>query len=166
MSKYTPKTKDELIALVEDETIHLGDINTSNITDMSELFLNSTRKDFSGIEKWDTSNVENMIGMFVNCENFNQPLNDWNVSNVKDMSSMFFECKNFNQPLDTWDVSNVTNMCQMFYECKKFNQPLDTWDVSNVEDMSDMLFGCKINKEQALMRLLKKFQNQMKMLVS
>ncbi|HEG5033987.1 TPA: BspA family leucine-rich repeat surface protein, partial [Campylobacter coli] len=36
--KYTPKTKEELQALVEDESIYLGDIDTSEITDMSYLF--------------------------------------------------------------------------------------------------------------------------------
>ena len=69
---YQPKDKLELRELIADEYINLGDINTSNITDMSELFLNSTRKDFSGIEKWDTSNVENMSYMFYECANFNQ----------------------------------------------------------------------------------------------
>ncbi|KAJ9816122.1 hypothetical protein QR412_05735, partial [Campylobacter jejuni] len=48
MPKYFPETKEELKALVEDESIYLGDIDTSKITDMSYLFENSTRTDFSG----------------------------------------------------------------------------------------------------------------------
>ena len=43
--KYQPKTKGELKALCDDETIHLGDIDTSLITDMSELFKGSSRND-------------------------------------------------------------------------------------------------------------------------
>ena len=58
--KYQPKTKGELKALCDDETIHLGDIDTSLITDMSELFKGSSRNDFSGIENWDISNVMDM----------------------------------------------------------------------------------------------------------
>ena len=53
--KYKPFNKEELRALCNDESVYLGDIDTSLITDMSGLFLDSTRKDFSGIEKWDTS---------------------------------------------------------------------------------------------------------------
>lgn len=97
--KYTPKTKEELKALVKDESIYLGDIDTKYITDMSFLFANSTRKDFSGIEKWDTSNVKDMEFMFLHCENFNYDISSWNVSCVRDMESMFLGCKNFNQDI-------------------------------------------------------------------
>ena len=45
------------------------------------------------------SNVEDMLSMFQNCEDFNQPLNNWNVSNVEDMENMFQNARSFNQPL-------------------------------------------------------------------
>ena len=73
MHKYTPMSKNKLKALVKDENIYLGDIDTSNIIDMSELFRNINRNDFSGIEKWDVSKVTNMRYMFANCYEFNQP---------------------------------------------------------------------------------------------
>ena len=38
MHKYKPETKEGLQKLVQDENIYLGDIDTSLITDMSELF--------------------------------------------------------------------------------------------------------------------------------
>ncbi|HHP0319315.1 TPA: BspA family leucine-rich repeat surface protein, partial [Campylobacter jejuni] len=82
MAKFTPETKEELQALVENKAIHLGDIDTSNITDMSYLFANSDRTDFSGIEKWEVSNVEDMSYMFAGCKTFNQDLSSWDVSNV------------------------------------------------------------------------------------
>ena len=66
MAKYSPKTRSELSKLVDDESVNLGDIDTSAITDMSGIFCDCEREDFSGIEKWDTSNVENGAGsMFV-----------------------------------------------------------------------------------------------------
>ena len=72
--KYKPQTREELQKLVQDENIYLGDIDTSLITDMSNLFYESSRKDFEGIECWDVSNVENMSYMFWECVNFNQPI--------------------------------------------------------------------------------------------
>ena len=145
--KYRPQTKEGLKILVEDENVFLGDIDTSAITDMSNLFYvgydKTERKNFNGISSWNVSNVTNMRGMFYGCENFNQPLNSWDVSNVTDMSDMFYGCENFNQPLNSWNVSNVTNMGGMFENCKNFNQPLNSWNVSNVTSMHFMFGYCK-----------------------
>ena len=93
---FQQKTKSELKALVDDQRVNLGEIDTSLIADMSELFKDSDRKDFSGIETWDVSNVLDMSCMFYGAKSFNQSLNDWNVSNVTNMSSMFYEAKSFN----------------------------------------------------------------------
>lgn len=136
--KYTPKTKEELKALVNNLDIYLGDIDTQYITDMSDLFFSSKRENFSGIEFWNTSNVANMDGMFAYTNNFNQPIGGWNVSRVKNMAGMFWGAINFNQPLDMWDVSNVTDMSWMFCHAVKFNQSLGLWDTSNVKNMSYM----------------------------
>ncbi|EGA8608834.1 DUF285 domain-containing protein [Campylobacter jejuni] len=145
MPKYFPKTKEELKALVEDESIYLGDIDTSKITDMSELFKNSTRTDFSGIEKWNTSNVKTMAGMFWFCERFNQDISSWDVSGVENMSGMFYNCYYFNQPLGNWDVSKVKSMSCMFKNCTSFNQDISGWDVSKVEYMEAMFEKCPID---------------------
>uniref|UniRef100_UPI003F4B4834 BspA family leucine-rich repeat surface protein n=1 Tax=Brachyspira catarrhinii TaxID=2528966 RepID=UPI003F4B4834 len=166
--KYKPQTKEELKKLVEDESIYLGDIDTSLITDMSNLFHESLRKDFKGIEKWDTSNVkdmhnmftdavyfnhniekwnvskvENMGAMFLRCLDFNQPLNDWNVSNVKDIGAMFAGAESFNMPLDKWNTCNVIDMRAMFNMALNFNQDLNNWDTSNVENMNGMFSQAK-----------------------
>ena len=148
MPKYKPKTKQELEKLVYTDGIKLYDVDTSLITDMSELFYKSSRKDFEGIEDWDVSNVEDMSYMFAYMSydsfesrskaKFNRNLNNWNVSKVKHMSFIFYYCNDFNQPLDKWDVSNVEDMFRMFDNCKKFNQPLNSWNVSNVTNMSGM----------------------------
>ena len=117
---FLPKTKGELKALVDDSKVNLGEINTSLITDMSELFVGSDRKDFSGIETWDVSNVLDMSCMFYGADSFNQSLDNWNVSKVKDMSSMFCKAKSFNQPLDNWDVSKVRDMKFLLDGTKSF----------------------------------------------
>ena len=65
---YHPKTRDELQELVKKlikergNEADLNDIDTSKITDMSEVFYYSR---FNGdISKWDVSNVEDMSMMF------------------------------------------------------------------------------------------------------
>ena len=115
--KYFPQSKEELRAIIEKRIkaegaeVDLNDIDTSKITDMSNLF-----------EDLD----------------FNGDISIWDVSNVKNMSSMFYMCNKFNQDISQWDVSNVADMSYMFYMCNKFNQDISNWDVSNVNDMGDM----------------------------
>ena len=147
---YYPKTKEELkkliIQLVEERGNEgdFNDIDTSEITDMSELFLPKFNGDIS---EWDVSNVTDMCCMFYDCESFNQPLNNWNVSNVIIMDRMFCGCKSFNQPLNKWNVSNVTNIRWMFDNCKSFNQDISNWDVSNVRGKIEMFDACPIEEK-------------------
>ena len=103
--KYHPESKNELSELCRDESVYLGDIDISKITDMSGLFgggINDCRRDFSGIEFWDVSNVTDMSGMFSNTP-FNQNISTWDVSNVTNMDGMFYK-SSFNQDIGWWDV--------------------------------------------------------------
>ena len=104
--KYHPETKEELLKLCRDGSVYLGDIDTSKITDMSDLFRGNDvikySRDFSGIEFWNVSNVTNMLCMFRE-STFNQDIGSWDVSNVKDMRSMFHGTT-FNQDIGSWDV--------------------------------------------------------------
>ena len=147
--KYKPQTKEELRILIQDESIYLGDIDTSLITDMSELFQNSKRVNFEGLETWDTSNVVNMSSMFELAEKFNYNINSWDVSKVENMSKMFWECKKFNQPLNKWNISNVNNVQSMFANCSIFNQNIENWNTSNIKIFSFMFYNC-LNFNQPL----------------
>ena len=143
--KYHPKTKEELQELLKqliEERGNKGDFNdidTSKITDMSELF--KDKKDFNGdISNWDVSKVENMEGMFFNCKSFNQPLNDWDVSKVNNMVGVFLGCKSFNQPLNNWDISNCEDIQFMFYWCTSFNQDVSNWKIAKGTRTDEMVF--------------------------
>lgn len=105
--KYHPQSLEELKKLVNDPLVKLSQIDVSHVDSFENLFKNSKRTDFSGIEKWDTSHVKNMKKMFYNCKNFNADISKWNVSNVTSMSMMFNGAKSFNQDLSGWDMSGM-----------------------------------------------------------
>ena len=146
---YTPKTKYELKNNIK-ELLNQGEtdlnyIDTSNITDMSELFwdIEIDGKNID-VSKWDVSNVKNMKLMFRSKDKFNCDLSNWDVSNVEEMDKMFDECYEFEgNGLENWNVSNVKYTNLMFHNCFEFNCDLSNWDVSNVEDMRAIFVDCK-----------------------
>ena len=114
-----PQTKDELVNEIRTRLdrgqYNLNDIDTSKITDMSNLFYTFKEYDLSKLDvsKWNTSNVRTMIFMFDECSNFNCDLSEWDTSNVDNMAYMFENCFKFNCDLSKWDVSKVLNMNDM-----------------------------------------------------
>ena len=147
---YFPETKKELIKNIVEVfnsgKTNLNCIDTSKITDMSNLFDSSNYNkslDNIDISKWNVSNVKYMQFMFDGYENFNCDLSNWDVSKVENMKGIFSWCIKFNCDLSKWDVNNVTNMDFMFDNCNKFDCDLSKWDVSNVLNMICMFGNCK-----------------------
>ena len=97
--KYFPETKKELQDLLKQLIKERGydgdfnDIDTSEITDMSDLFNDIDIEKFNGdISNWDVSNVTDMKYMFFWCDSFNKDISNWDVSKVKYNENMFFNC--------------------------------------------------------------------------
>ena len=160
--KYKPKTKEELVDIIIREIeangpeCSLNNIDVSNITDMSYLFMGGdpvkylhehpVLSKFDGdISEWNVSNVTDMKYMFAECQytGKNGDISDWKVSNVNDMEGMFADSK-YNGGLSKWDVSNVIDMGYMF-AYSKFNGDISNWDVSNVKRFDTMFRNSEFN---------------------
>ena len=130
--------------------------DTSNTTDMSEMFngtINITSLDLSS---FDTSNVTDMHAMFANCNNLESlNVSNFNTRNVTDMSVMFSECYSLKSlDLSSFNTSNVTKMSGMFalgarrpndgifFKSELTSLDLSSFDTSNVTDMHGMFGDC------------------------
>ncbi|WBX36423.1 BspA family leucine-rich repeat surface protein [Mycoplasma capricolum] len=123
--------------------------NTSNITDMSGTFYNTTNINDPTIKEWDTSNVKNMSEMFSYSKGFNQDLSNWDVSKVTNMQSMFEKASDFNngdKPLDWgYKLKNIKNMNNMFNETPSFTHDLSDWIMN--QTVSKNKFGLEETKQ-------------------
>lgn len=149
---YIPFTTLELKILVEINEVNLGEIDLSYIKSLAYLFANlsyeiihyrTSREDFSGIEKWDTSKVTDMHALFSGHEDFNADLSKWKVQNVKNFVSMFSQAKSFNADLSKWKPKKADDISYMFSGAKSFKSCLDSWDLPKnvVAEKSKCLFS-------------------------
>ena len=120
-----PSTKEELrheirIRLNRGQT-NLNDIDTSKITDMSNLFNKLDRN--IDVSLWDVSNVTDMRCMFYECSYFNCDLSHWDVSKVKEMAGMFCGCTNFNCDLSGWNTKSLIFSSEIFFNSGMKEKP-------------------------------------------
>ena len=123
--------------------IDLSSFDTSNVTNMSNMFSGSTIKEID-LSSFDTSKVTNMSSMFSYCEEIEEiDLSSFDTSKVTNMSDMFSYMLGIEEiDLSSFDTSNVTNVNSMFFECKVNTIFVnETFDVSNVTDDFAMFSG-------------------------
>ena len=129
--------------------INLGDVDTSAVTDMSDMFNGAVSYYVSNcnldLSKFNTESVTTMAGMFSNNSSLTDvDLSSFNTSAVTDMSDMFARTGIVEKDLTGLDTSSVVTMARMFKNNSALRS-LDTsnWDTSKVEDMSEMFRDCQ-----------------------
>ena len=121
--------------------LDLSGFNTSNVTNMSQMFARMSNLTTLDLSSFDTSKVTDMSGMFENMYNLTTiNLSSFDTSQVTDMHSMFFEISNLiTLDLSSFDTSQVTNMSSMFSGMRDLaTLNLSNFDTSKVTDMKDM----------------------------
>ena len=126
-------------------SLDLSNFNTSNVTNMNWMFCNCNSLKSLDLSSFNTSNVTNMSNMFCFCRSLTSlDLSNFNTSKVTDMSSMFNWCDSLKYlDLSSFNTSKVTNMSRMFYDCHSLTSlDLSSFNTSKVTSMESMFNGC------------------------
>lgn len=142
--------EDEYFGTIESEGGHIETIdfgngfNTSNVMDMSEMFMSCSRLTNLDVSNFNTSNVTSMGGMFFGCSGLaSLDVSNFNTSRVTNMNSMFSYCELTSIDVSSFNTSNVEYMISMFDGCSGLtNLDLSNFNTSNVENMNSMFRGC------------------------
>ena len=119
--------------------------NTSNVTDMSNMFYGCENLTSLDVSSFNTSKVTNMSGMFSACWSLTSlDLSNFITSKVTDMSYMFSDDNGLTSlDLSSFNTSNVTDMNNMFYGCRGLTSlDLSGWDTSKVTNTTSMFEVC------------------------
>ncbi len=98
----------------------IGNLNTSQVTVMSEMFYGCTQLGNLDLTNFNTSNVTDMSSVFRNCSALTcLDLTGWNTKKVTDMSNMFRECSVLEAIYvdSNWSTQAVTSSNNMFSNC-------------------------------------------------
>ena len=120
-------------------------LNTSQVTDMHNMFSECSRLQTTDFSGFDTRKVKNMSYMFYNCGSLKSlDISNFNTSEVTDMRGMFESCIGLTSlDLSHLNTSKVSVMASMFRSCiNLLSVNLSGWDTRNVISMTSMFRRC------------------------
>ena len=123
----------------------IENLNTENVTNMSDMFCDCRSLKTLYVSNFDTQNVTDMSYMFNRCYALTTlDISNFNTQNVTDMSSMFCDCFALTTlDVSNFDTKNVQSMYTMFAGCSALKTlDVSNFDTKNVTDMSSMFYGC------------------------
>ena len=124
-------------------SFEIGELtNTSEVTNMEDLFKSCSLYPGIGLEYLDLSNVTNASRAFYGCAKMDGDVSAWDVSKVENMTAMFYGCSKFQGDVSKWDVSSLRYMQELFSYCSIFNSDVSDWDVDSVKNMDYVFRSC------------------------
>jgi len=125
-----------------------SNINTSKITRLSHMFSFCKITYIPDISKWDTSNVEYIDHMFLNCLNLKSlpDISSWNTSKVKSITNLFTECKKLEYipDISKWDTNNLESMSGLFDGCYSLKTlpDISKWKTTKIKSLQNVFSDC------------------------
>lgn len=157
-SSELKKMEDAFAGCASLQTLDVSDLDTSRVvdTDGSYLALGSSYEgglfsgcsslvEIVGIDKWDTSCMEDAGHMFRGCTSLEHvDLSGWNLKRMDSLIGLFSGCSSLEEiSFSGWDTSHVRDMTSMFKNCSSLKTlDLSSFSTENVYGMNAMFEGC------------------------
>lgn len=136
------------------EIIGLGDLDVSNVMDMTSMFYGAGQMITYDIGRWNVSKVESMNHMF--CDNFklrSLDLSNWDVSSLKTIFNMFNDNMNLKTIGDVsqWNTVNLVDAGCWLNNANTFAGDnygildLSGWNTENLKSAGEMFIYTKIH---------------------
>ncbi len=125
--------------------IGLENLNTSEVTNMGEMFRDCKLLESIDLSHFNTSKVTNMYAMFYGCICLTElDVSKFDTSQVTDMTEMFCQCSQLEElDVSNFNTGNVLYMQEMFYYCSSLKRlDLRNFDTGKVLTMPFMFEGC------------------------
>ncbi|MBR4039588.1 MAG: Cna B-type domain-containing protein [Clostridia bacterium] len=127
-------------------SLDLKTFDTHQSEYFSSMFSGCTSLEWLNLSSFDTGKAIGMSSMFANCQTLTSlDLSSFDTSDVRGFNSMFEKCFALTSlDLKTFDTSSGTGMSKMFSECEALTSlNVRTFNTQNVTDMNRMFKYCE-----------------------
>ena len=127
------------------KNIDVSNFNTANVTDLGCMFNGCSSLTSLDVSNFNTDNVTNMGYMFQCCSSLTSlDVSNFNTANVTDLGCMFNGCSSLIiLDVSNFNTDNVTNMYEMFSDCSSLKSlDVRNFNTTNVTNMYEMFSGC------------------------
>ena len=127
------------------KSIDISEIDTTLVTDMSQIFSGCSSLESIDLSNFNTSSLTNMNSMFNECNSLKLlNISSFNTSSVLDMKKLFYGCNELTSiDLSNFVTNKVENMNSMFYHCSSLEIiDLSNFDLNSINDLNNLFEGC------------------------
>ncbi|CAB9522119.1 (Lipo)protein [Seminavis robusta] len=116
--------------------------DTTSLISMKGVFKNTSwTLPMLNLSSWDTSKVQNMAQLFLDSNVQRPGIAQWDTAELQTMFRFADGNPYFNENLSNWNTGSVTTMQKAFKRCTNFDQDLSGWNTMSVKQLSQTFWG-------------------------
>ena len=123
--------------------IGIDKLNTSNVQDMMNMFYGCSKLAELDLSHFETKNLKTIQGIFMNCSSLKSlDLSNFDTSNLTNIAYSFRNTRIETLDVSNWKNTKIANMNELFSISTLKSINLDGFNTDNVKSMESMFEGC------------------------